>query len=134
MFKKAIFLILLFPGFNTVLAQESDINKSQFSVNLFISANKIIYIETNKIKFQDIENKVSDILRNQPFKLDQTTVYRIFADENLDLGFIMDVNQKMLSAFSENVRTERFLLNTVKLNIDGQNWFDSIDPKDLKAY
>lgn len=134
MFKKAIFLILLFSGFNTVLAQESDINESQFSVNLFISANKTIYIETDKIKFQDIENKVSDILRNQPFKLDQTTVYRIFADENLDLGFIMDVNQKMLSAFSENVRTERFLLNTVKLNIDGQNWFDSIDPKDLKAY
>lgn len=133
MFKKVIFLTLLFLSFNKVLAQDSDMKTSQFYLNLFISADKTIYLETEKINYQTIENKVSDIIRSQPFKLDQTTVYRIFADENIDLGYLMDVNQKMLSAFNENVKTERFLLNTVKLNIDGQNWFDSINLKELEA-
>jgi hypothetical protein len=40
---------------------------------------------------------------------------------NLDLGYVIDVNQKMLSYYKDNVTIENFLLNTVELNIDGQN-------------
>ncbi len=129
MFKKVHFLIIMFFIMNLVSAQES---KNTSYVNLFISADKTIYVETEKTGFENIEKKVSAIVRNMPFKPDQSIVYRIFADKNLDLGYIMDVNQKMISGYGENVRTQRFLLNTMKLNIDGQNWFDSIDMKDLK--
>lgn len=101
-------------------------------MNLFISANKTVYVETEKTKFENVEKKVSEIVRNMPFKPDQKIVYRIFADENLDLGYIMDVNQEMISGYAEDISTQRFLLNTMKLNIDGQNWFDAIDMKDLK--
>jgi hypothetical protein len=44
----------------------------------------------------------------------------------------MDVNQEMNLAYGDNVQTSRYLLNTVELNIDGQNWFKSIDMQKLK--
>ncbi|SOC81030.1 hypothetical protein SAMN06296241_2602 [Salinimicrobium sediminis] len=54
-------------------------------------------------------------------------ITRIFADENLDLGYIMDVNQEMLNGYGHEVQTLRYLLNTSEMKIDGQNWFESID-------
>lgn len=135
MFKKTNFLFFIFFTFftfNLVSAQQSKVQEDHSYVNLFISANKTVYVETEKTKFENVEKKVSEIVRNMPFKPDQKIVYRIFADENLDLGYIMDVNQEMISGYAEDISTQRFLLNTMKLNIDGQNWFDAIDMKDLK--
>lgn len=104
-----------------------------FYINVFISPDKTIYVETEKTAFEDVEKKISDILRNRPFKIDQRVVYRIFADGSLKHGFIMDVNQEMLSGNEENVQTVKYLLDSVKLNIDGQNWFESIDLKELEG-
>jgi hypothetical protein len=116
-----------------LFAQNSSIENPEFYVNLFINSDKNIYVETQKTNFENIENEISLIIRNKPFKLDQKIVYRIFADENLNLGYIMDVNQEMLSAYDDNVKTERFLLNTIELNIDGENWFESKKIKELKG-
>lgn len=103
MFKKVTFLILILFYSNNVTAQEQDNDSDQFTVNLFISADKTLYVETEKTSFENVKSKVSEIIRNMPFKLDQKIVYRIFGDENLDLGYIMDVNQEMLSAYDDNV-------------------------------
>ena len=127
MFKKVSFFLLLFFSINAVSAQKSDTGTDPFYVNIFISADKTIYVETEKSGFDEVEDKVSELIRNKPFKLDQKIIYRIFADENLDLGYIIDVNREMLSAYKENVFTRRFLLNTMELNIDGQDWFDSVE-------
>lgn len=126
MFKNLIFLFLIFLSANESIGQETS-SQDPFFINLFISANKTIYVENEKTDFEEVETTVADIIRNKPFKLDQNIVYRIFADENLKLGYIMDVNQEMLSGYSDNVQTLKYLLNTVELNIDGQNWFESID-------
>ncbi len=131
MFKKMIFLFLILLSANKTIGQETN-TQEPFYVNLFISANKTIFVETERTSFKEVETKVADIIRNKPFKLDERIVYRIFADENLKLGYIMDVNQEMLSGYGENVQTSRYLLNTVELNIDGQNWFNSIDMQKLK--
>lgn len=96
-------------------------------INLFISANRTIFVETEKTGFNEVKTKVSSLVRNMPFKIDQRIVYRIFADENLDLGYIIDVNREMLNGYSHEVQTLRFLLNTSEMKIDGQNWFESID-------
>lgn len=132
MLKKMIFLVLILLSANEAIGQERNDQQKPFYINLFISANKTIYVETEKTNFNEIEAKVADIVRNIPFKLDQRIVYRIFADENLKLGYIMDVNQEMLSGYDDNVQTLRYLLNTKELNIDGQNWFKSIDMQKLK--
>ena len=132
MLKKMIFLALILLSANDAIAQERIDPQKPFYINLFISANKTIYAETEKTNFKEVEGKVAHIIRNIPFKLDQKIVYRIFADENLKLGYIMDVNQEMLSGYDDNVQTLRYLLNTIELNIDGQNWFKSIDMQKLK--
>jgi biopolymer transport protein ExbD len=131
MFKKIIFLFFILLSANNTVGQETT-SQEPFYINLFISADKNIYVETDKTDFKEVESRVANILRNTPFKLDQRIVYRIFADENLKLGYIMDVNQEMLSGYGDDVQTLRYLLNTRELNIDGQNWFKSIDMKKLK--
>ncbi|MDX1761032.1 MAG: hypothetical protein R3218_02635 [Christiangramia sp.] len=132
MLKKLFFLVLLFTFCGNVSGQSRD-SSDEFYVNLFISAGKNIYVETTKTEFSNIQKEVSELIRNRPFQLDQNTVFRIFADENLELGYIIDVNQEMFAATDEKVKTERYLLNTETLNIDGQNWFEEIDLKGLKA-
>jgi len=128
--KLTFFFLIMFIG-NSVLAQDSDPTNSTY-VNVFVSADKTIYVETEKTDFKNVEEKVSKMLRSKPFEVDQPVTYRIFADEKLKMGFLIDINQELLSAHKENVRFERYLLNTTKLDIDGANWFDSIDLKKLK--
>lgn len=122
-----IFLAFILLSANKTIGQERIDQQEPFYINLFISTDKTIFVETDKTNFEEVEIKVADIIRNIPFKLDQRIVYRIFADENLKLGYIMDVNQEMLSGYDDNVQTLRYLINTAELNIDGQNWFKSID-------
>lgn len=131
MFKKFILVFLILISANKAVGQQTD-TQEPFYVNLFISADKTIFIETEKTNFQEVEKKVAEIIRNKPFSLDQKIVYRIFADENLKLGYIMDVNQEMISGFGDNVQTLKYLLDMRNLNIDGRNWFKSIDMQKLK--
>ena len=130
MTRKLFFIALFFFSIDSVISQESN---EPFYVNVFISADKTIYVETKQTRFQEVNLKVAEIIRNAPFKLDQRIVYRIFADKDLQLGYIIDVEQEMLSGYRDDVQMRRYLLNTAELNIDGQNWFDAIDLKKLKA-
>ena len=131
--KNRIAIILCFLGFSmTINAQSSIENNNVFYLNVFINANKTIYVEEEKTSFQNVQKQVSEILRKQPFKIDQQIVFRIFGDKDLDMGYIIDVNSEMRKAIRENIKTERYLLETKKLNIDGQNWFQKIDLKALK--
>ncbi len=112
--------------------QENTSQPQAFYVNVFISADKDIYVETDKTKFEDVDLKVASIIRNAPFKLDQKIVFRIFADENLKLGYIWDVNDEMRSGYNDNVQTLKYLLKTRELNMDGKDWFKSINMQKLK--
>ena len=131
--KNRIAIILCVLGFSMgVSAQSSMENNNVFYLNVFINANKTIYVEEEKTSFHNVQKQVSAILRNQPFKIDQQIVFRIFGDKDLDMGYIIDVNSEMRKAIRENIKTKRYLLETKKLNIDGQNWFQKIDLKALK--
>ncbi|WP_417884715.1 ExbD/TolR family protein [Zunongwangia sp.] len=127
------YILLCFLGFAiTTKAQSNTESSNTFYLNVFISANKTIYVEEEKTSFQNVQKQVSEILRNQPFKIDQQIVFRIFGDKDLDMGYIIDVNSEMRKAIRENIKTERYLLETKKLNIDGKNWFQKIDLKAFK--
>ncbi len=126
-------VLLCVLGFSIGMNAQSSIeNNNVFYLNVFINANKTIYVEEEKTLFQDAQNQVTKMLRKQPFKLDQQIIFRIFGDKDLDMGYISDVNAEMRKAIQENIKTERYLLETKKLNIDGQNWFQKIDLKALK--
>ena len=126
-------VLLCVLGFSIGMNAQSSIeNNNVFYLNVFINANKTIYVEEEKTLFQDVQNQVTKMLRKQPFKLDQQIIFRIFGDKDLDMGYIIDVNAEMRKAIQENIKTERYLLEAKKLNIDGQNWFQKIDLKALK--
>ncbi|WP_034894947.1 hypothetical protein [Gillisia sp. Hel_I_29] len=127
-FLLAVSILLSFPLFS----QNNAINKSTFYINVFINSNKQVYVESNKTEFSNIKVEIKKIIRNHPFKIDETIVFRIFADENLKLGYISDVNREMDEAFDIPLSTRRYLLNTVQLNIDGKNWFESKNIQELK--
>lgn len=132
MFQKLTLIILLITFGNHAFAQNSEIITDPFYVNVFVNADKTIYIETEKTSLENVNKKVSKIIRNRSFEIDQLTIYRIFADKSLKMGYLIDIDQKLLAAHNEKVRIERYLLNTVELNIDGENWFKSIDLKNLE--
>ena len=126
-------VLLCVLGFSMGASAQSSIEDNKvFYLNVFINANKTIYVEEEKTSFQDVQNQVTKMLRKQPFKVDQQIIFRIFGDNDLDMGYIIDVNAEMRKAIHENIKTERYLLETKKLNIDGQNWFQKIDLKALK--
>lgn len=116
-----------------IFAQKSNNENSEFYINVFINSSKEVFVESQKTNFSEVEKGIKKIINAHPFKLDEKIIYRIFADENLKLGYIIDVNQQMNKAYNENIQTQRFLLNTVELNIDGKNWFESKKIKELKG-
>lgn len=130
--KKLLFLMICFLGALASHAQSSTANNNIFYLNVFINANKTIYVEEDQTSFQNVQKQVAEILRKLPFKVDRKIIFRIFGDKDLDLGYISDVNTQMNKAIEENLKTERYLLETKKLNIDGENWFQKINLKALE--
>lgn len=74
-------VLLCVLGFSMgVSAQSSIENNKVFYLNVFINANKTIYVEEEKTSFQNVQNQVAEMLRKQPFKVDQQIIFRIFGD------------------------------------------------------
>ena len=60
------YILLCFLGFAiTTKAQSNKESSNTFHLNVFISANKTIYVEEEKTSFQNVQKQVSEILRNQ---------------------------------------------------------------------
>ena len=110
------------------ISQTSAKMTSTFFVNVLITANKEIRIENNLVAFEDISEEVKKIIYNHSFKLDEGIAYRIYGDKNLPLGYIMDVEQEMFEGYTNDTTwRERYLLETVEMEIDGPNWLKKLD-------
>ena len=115
------------------LSQTSAKMTSTFYVNVLINANKEIRVENNLVAFEDISEEVKKIIYNHSFKLDEGIAYRIYADKNLPLGYIMDVEQEMFEGYTnDKTWRERHLLETVEMDIDGSNWLKKLDGLNLE--
>lgn len=129
--KKLLILTLLVLTSNQFFAQTSTKNNSTFYVDVFINKDKDIRLENGLVSFDNVGKEVKKIIYDHPYKQDETVIYRVFADENLQLGYIMDVEQKMFQAYNQNTRRERYLLATVEMKIDGSNWHKKIEGLEL---
>ncbi len=125
--------ILLFTLFSlsTTIAQETE---DVFTVDVFIDSGAQVYLEDTPIQADNIEQEMSDhAFKNNAFNEDEV-LYRIYADRNLDLGIIMNVNNQLIKAFHpSNTRTKRYLLDTNELDVNASNWQNSVRKLDLKA-
>ncbi len=125
--KKILTISILLFFTLKISAQNIAENKSTFYVNVFINENKDIRIESELIAFNEISKEDRNRIYEHPFKIDEGVTYRVFADKNLALGYIMDVEEKLYAGYSQNARRERYLLETVELEIDGPNWFKKLE-------
>lgn len=90
------------------LSSENE-NKSVFYVNAYVYENNKIQIQNKQVSLDEIENEVRELLKDHPFREDERIIFRIFADEKLKLGVIMDVEQKMF--LTHNQRASRLRMS-----------------------
>ena len=127
--KKLLALVILTLISIKITAQSTENKNSTFYINVFINENKDIRIESELVEFENLSKEIKKRIYEHPFKVDETVTYRIFADKNLMLGYIMDVENEMFESYRINNKTrrERYLLETVKKDIDGPNWLKKLE-------
>lgn len=130
--KKILTLIALTIFGLKSIAQPSEPKIATFYVNVFINESKEIRVENDLVAYENVSEEVKRKVYNHSFKMNENIVYRIYGDHNLMLGYIMDVEQEMFKGYSQNVRRERYLLETVEMEIDGPNWLKKIEGLNLE--
>lgn len=128
---KYLFLLVSVLTFHTSIAQETE---HIFTVDVFIDSDAQVYLENKSIDSDNIEQEMSDHAFEKNAFYDDNVLYRIYADRNLHLGLIMNVNNQLIKAFHPtNTRTERYLLNAQELDVNASNWQKSVQKLNLKA-
>ena len=62
--REKLSILLCFLGFSMGINAQSSIEiNNVFYLNVFINANKTIYVEEEKTSFQDVQNQVAEMLR-----------------------------------------------------------------------
>ncbi len=117
-FKKDILVVSLLLLSISVIAQTSQQKLSSCIVDVFIYKNKDIRIDGKLIHMNDVSKNVKNVLEEATLKSDGKVHYRIIADKNLALGYIMDVEHKMFEANDYNTSRKRYLLATKEMNKD----------------
>lgn len=115
----------------TVTAQ--NIN-STYYIDVLIDANENIYFEDTKVGMEAVSKMTRSKVDKLKFVEDKGITYRIFADGNLPLGVIMDIDRRMHRGFSQpGLGSKRYLLKTSEVPVDKSNWIEQLNKLDLKA-
>lgn len=113
------FLLIAFFG---KLKGQEDKPDRPLQINIIIDADNEIMVGEKSVKLADLETATRKITnRNKKYK---DLVYKIYADETLKLGDIMDVEKKLFNWKSANI--QRYLLKVDKIPLDGQNWSEGL--------
>ena len=131
MIKKHLLIILALVAISNIHAQNS---KKVFTVDVYINADRQIYLEDKLIEMDNIEKEMSDYAYKKNAFFNDHVLYRIYADRNLNMGLIINVNNQLIKAFHPSTtRTERYLLYTEELDVNSSNWQGQIQKLNLKA-
>lgn len=87
-------------------------SKDAFYINAYLYGNHEIQIEDKKVTLDEVEGAVREIISNRQLDANEEVVYRIFADDNLQLGAVMDVEQKMYDGHNHRRLRLRKLLDS----------------------
>lgn len=123
--------LILFAGMVNVNAQEQEESPIYF-VNVLVDADHNIFVQDKNIEFEEITKEVRSIVYNISASKYQGVVYRIYGDESLKMGNIIDVGTELIRGY-DPIRVERYLLNLEEKEIDGSNYLEKLKKLDLKA-
>lgn len=127
-FKTIVFLFILglasIPGFT----QEA------FKINVFVDADKNIYLEDEEVAMNQLSRKTRTLIYNQPALKYDRLIFNIYGDQDLKHGFIMDVNHKLITAAKGlKSRTNKYLLAYKNINIEDTDWQEEVKSLKLDA-
>ncbi len=125
-------IITLFISF--ILISMSGFAQNAFEVNIFVDADKNIYLEDQKVTLSKLSEETKALIYEQPAIKYNRLVFNIFGDKNLKHGFIMDVNHKLIAAV-EGIpsKTKKYLLEYKNIDLDDSDWQKEVKSLELDA-
>ena len=120
--RRFVILVVLFHLSIAGLAQSQQNETPRQFVDVFIYKNKQIRIESQMVELGQVSQEVLEQLKRESMGEKIAVTYRIFADSDLMLGYIMDVEKQLLKGYSKEARRDRLLLESLDFDIDGTNW------------
>lgn len=112
----------------------SGITQEAFEVNVFVDADKKIYLEDRNVSMSELSKETKDLIYRQSAVKYNRLVFNIYGDENLKHGFIMDVNHKLLAAVKNlQSKTNKYLLEYKNINLDDSGWQEEVKSLELDA-
>ena len=88
-------------------------NPETLIINIYITVDSQYYVEEKAVAFAELKPLIVKILMDAKRDTHKAVIYRLFADENLPLGKIIDTEQILLGITNKNVKRERYLLSQV---------------------
>lgn len=123
--------IFLFFGLIEVSAQVTEENPVYY-INVLIDADYNIYVQEKKTGFDEVTKEVRNIVYNIPESKFQGVIYRIYGDEKLKMGNVIDLGAELIRGF-DPIKVERYLLNLEDNGVDGSNYLEKLEKLELKA-
>lgn len=112
--------IILMAFFCQLKAQQSN---EPVQVNIIIAANNQIMVEEKPVNLLNLKSATRKIVNRE--KKYEKLVYKIYADKNLKMAYIMDVEQKLFSWKSAQI--QRHLLQLDEKQLDRQNLIENVE-------
>ncbi|SKB59514.1 hypothetical protein SAMN05660776_1975 [Salegentibacter holothuriorum] len=120
--------------FLSLLVSVSAFAQEVFDINVFVDADKNIYLEEQKLSMSELLEETKALVYKQSAMKYNRLVYNIYADKNLKHGFIMDINHQLLRAVEGlKSKTNKYHLEYESLDLDEAAWQLEIKALKLEA-
>ena len=126
--RNALLILIIFTGFTNVAQEKAPV----YYLDVLVDADHKIYIQEKNVSFDEVTKEVRSIVYNISASKYQGVVYRVYADESLKMGNIMDLGTELIRGY-DPIRVERYLLNLEEKEIDGSNYIEKLKKLDLRA-
>lgn len=109
-------------------------DNSTYFIDVLIDADKNIFFGETQVALEAVPGITRSKIDNLKFVEGKGITYRIFGDEKLKLGDIMNLQKMMYKGYSQpGLTTRRYLLKTSEIPADKSNWIEQLNKLDLKA-
>ena len=129
--KIVLFGLVIFSGVINTQAQEEG-RSLVYYIDVLVDGEYNIYVQNKKTEFEYVANEVKNIVYDIPASKYEGVIYRIYGDESLKMGNIIDLGTELIRGY-DPLKVERYLLNLEEKNIDGSNYIDKLKKLNLKA-
>lgn len=128
---KILTLLIALTSSAIAISQHSN---STYYIDVLIDADRNIYFHETVVPLEDVSKITKSKVNKLKFVKGKRITYRIFAEAKLELGDIIEVQNRMYQGFSQpNLATRRFLLQTSEIPLDKSNWINQLNKLNLKA-